>query len=141
MATQYFKRNLFLNLYREGEKIYHQFVSSCCLRERLKKKKKSLTLATYFLCLETPGLPACYPLRSKILQMQLKSLLPSFSLFAFPEVFSIILIYIFVYYHMSVLMQQIQDFKQYTKFCNWVSTITTRYNVYILIHVELVQLF
>ena len=34
MATQYFKRNLLLNLYRKGKKKYHQFVSSCCLRER-----------------------------------------------------------------------------------------------------------
>ena len=42
MATQYLKRNLFLNLYREGEKIYHYFVSSCHLRERLKKKKKKV---------------------------------------------------------------------------------------------------
>ena len=34
------------------------FVSSCHLRD----KKKCLTLAVYFLCLETPSLPACYPL-------------------------------------------------------------------------------
>ena len=32
MATQHFKRNLPLNLYREGKK-YHPFVSSCYLRE------------------------------------------------------------------------------------------------------------
>ena len=32
MATQYFKRNLSLNLYREGKK-YCLFVSSCRLRE------------------------------------------------------------------------------------------------------------
>ena len=32
MATQHFKRNLLLNLYREG-KTYHWFVSSCRLRE------------------------------------------------------------------------------------------------------------
>ena len=32
MATQRFKRNLLLNLYREGKK-YHQFVSSCHLSE------------------------------------------------------------------------------------------------------------
>ena len=31
MATQHVKRNLLLNLYREG-KTYHWFVSSCCLR-------------------------------------------------------------------------------------------------------------
>ena len=36
MAAQYFKRNLFLNLYREGEKIYHWFVSPFRLRERKK---------------------------------------------------------------------------------------------------------
>ena len=56
MTTQNFKRDLLLNLYREG-KNYPLFVSSCRLRER-----KCLTLAGYFLCLETPGLPACYPL-------------------------------------------------------------------------------
>ena len=38
-----------------------EFVSSCCLRERF-KKKKNLTLAAYFLHLETLGLPAYYPL-------------------------------------------------------------------------------
>ena len=58
MATQYFKRNLFLNLYREGGKKNVSLVSSCHLRER----KRCLTLAAYFLCLETPGLPTCYPL-------------------------------------------------------------------------------
>ena len=43
MATQNFKRNLLLILYKEG-------------------KKKNLTLAVYFLCLGDPTLPACYPL-------------------------------------------------------------------------------
>ena len=58
MVTQNFLRNL-LNLYQDGEKkMQHSFVSSGLLRER----KKRLTLAVYFLCLETPGLPACYPL-------------------------------------------------------------------------------
>ena len=33
MATQHFKRNLLLNLYREGRKKNLQFVSSCCSRE------------------------------------------------------------------------------------------------------------
>ena len=61
MATENFKRNLFLNLYREGEKN----VTPVCFFLPLKrdiKKKKSLTLAAYFLRLETPGLPAYYPL-------------------------------------------------------------------------------
>ena len=40
------------------------FVSFCCLRERL-KKKKCLTLAAFFLHLENPSLPACYPLTRK----------------------------------------------------------------------------
>ena len=55
MATQYFKRNL-LNLYREGKNIASLFPPGAQERE------KCLTLAGYFLCLETPGLPACYPL-------------------------------------------------------------------------------
>ena len=60
MATQKFLRNL-SNLYQDGEKkMQHSFVSSGLLRER----KKRLTLAVYFLCLETPGLPACYPLQA-----------------------------------------------------------------------------
>ena len=58
MATQNFKRNLFLNLYREGEKILTLVI---CFRLPLKReiKKKSLTLAAYFLPFETPGVPAC----------------------------------------------------------------------------------
>ena len=36
MATQNFKRNLFLNLYREGEKNLILVVSFCLLREREK---------------------------------------------------------------------------------------------------------
>ena len=60
MATQNFKINLLLNLlYREREKNL-TFVSSCHLRERY----KCLTLAAYFLHLETPGLPACDPPKS-----------------------------------------------------------------------------
>ena len=46
MATQNFKINLFLNLDREG-KIYNRSLSPP---------------AADFLHLETPGLPACYPL-------------------------------------------------------------------------------
>ena len=49
MATQNFKRNLPLILYREGKKVWHW---------------KHLTLAAYFLHLETPSLPACYPLNT-----------------------------------------------------------------------------
>ena len=58
MATQNFQRNLLLHLYQDGEKKPQPSLVSCLLRER----KKRLTLAVYFLCLETPGLPACYPL-------------------------------------------------------------------------------
>ena len=56
MATQHFKRNRLLNLYREG-KTYLWFASSCQF-----KREKCLALAASFLHLETPGLPACYPL-------------------------------------------------------------------------------
>ena len=59
-ATQNFKRNLFLNLYREGGKILTLVV---CFLLLLKRDKKCLTLAAYFLHLESPGLPACYPLK------------------------------------------------------------------------------
>ena len=61
-ATQHFKRNLLLNLYREGKK-YRQFISSCRLREI-----KMPGTYSYFLHFETPGLPACYPLNSKQLR-------------------------------------------------------------------------
>ena len=60
MTAQNFKRNLFLNSYREGEKT----LTLVCFLLMLKRDKKCLTLAVYFLCLETPGLPACYPLKS-----------------------------------------------------------------------------
>ena len=61
MATQNFKRNL-LNLYREGKKNLTLVV---CFLLPLKReiKKNPLTLAAYFLCLETPRLPACYSLK------------------------------------------------------------------------------
>ena len=36
------------------------------------KKKKCLTLAAYILCFETPGLPACYPLKLIIAKFRLK---------------------------------------------------------------------
>ena len=42
----------------KGEKI--TLVCFCLLLKR--ERKKCLTLAAYFLRLETPGLPACYPL-------------------------------------------------------------------------------
>ena len=60
MATQNFKRNLFLNLYREEEKKNLTLV--CFLLPLKREIKKCLMLAAYFLPLETPGLPACYPL-------------------------------------------------------------------------------
>ena len=53
MATQSFKRNLFLNLYRKGKKK----ITLVCFLLPL-KREKCLTLFH----LETPGLPACYPL-------------------------------------------------------------------------------
>ena len=56
MATQYFKRNLPLNLYREGKK-YCQFVSSCRLREI-----KMSNTCRLFPPFGDPWLPACYPL-------------------------------------------------------------------------------
>ena len=59
MATQNLKRNLFLNLYREGEK---NLTLVCFLLPLKREIKNSLTLAAYFLPLETPGLPACYTL-------------------------------------------------------------------------------
>ena len=57
MATQYFKKNLLLNLYREEKNIASLFPPASQERE------KCLTLAGYFLHLETPGLPFCYPFR------------------------------------------------------------------------------
>ena len=58
MATQNFKRNP-LNLYREGKNIATLFPPATWERE------KCLTLAGYFLRLETLGLPACYPLNQE----------------------------------------------------------------------------
>jgi len=57
MATQYFKRNLFLNLYRKGGK---NVTLVCFLLPLKRERKKCMTLAASFLHLETPGLPACY---------------------------------------------------------------------------------
>ena len=48
------------NLYREGEKKNLSLV--VCFLLPLEREKKRLTLAAYFLRLETPSLPACYPL-------------------------------------------------------------------------------
>ena len=57
MATQNFKRNLLLVLYREGKK---SDTCSLFLPAFWGRDKKRLTLEAYFLHLETPGLPACY---------------------------------------------------------------------------------
>ena len=54
-GNKYVKRNLVLNLYREG-KIYRQFVSSCRLREIKMSNTYSL-----FPPFGDPGFPACYP--------------------------------------------------------------------------------
>ena len=59
MATQNFKRNLLLNLYGEGEK---NQTLVCFLLPLKREIKKCLTFAACFLHMETPGLPACYPL-------------------------------------------------------------------------------
>ena len=61
-ATQNFKRNRLLNVYREGEG-----ANIFCFLLLLKRDIKYLTLAAYFLCLETLGLPACYPLKLMLL--------------------------------------------------------------------------
>ena len=58
MATQNFKRNLFKFAWRRGKKI-----TLVCFLLLLKRERKNVTLAASFLCLETPRLPACYPLR------------------------------------------------------------------------------
>ena len=60
MATQNFKRNLFLNLYRGGGK---KNITLVCFLLLLKREIKNVTLAAYFLRLETPDFPACYPLK------------------------------------------------------------------------------
>ena len=64
METQSFKRNLFLNLYREGEKN----VTLVCFflpREREREREREMSDAcSLFPLLETPGLPDCYPLTS-----------------------------------------------------------------------------
>ena len=65
MATQNFKRNLLLNLYREGEKN----LTVCLLLILNREIKKCLTLAAYVLRLETPDLPACYPLSTILILM------------------------------------------------------------------------
>ena len=59
MATQNFKRNFFFNLYGEWEKT---LTLVCFLLPLKRENKKCLTLAAYFLRLETPGFPARYPL-------------------------------------------------------------------------------
>ena len=61
MATQNFKRNLLLILYRKGKKNLTLVV--CFLLPLKREIKKCLTLAAYLIHLETPGLLACYPLK------------------------------------------------------------------------------
>ena len=57
-----FKRNLLFNLYGDGKKIWHlSFVSSCRLRER-----ENIWHLQPISCLETPRLPACYPLKMNV---------------------------------------------------------------------------
>ena len=63
MATQNFKRNLFLNFCREGEK---NLTLVCFLLPLKREEKKCLPLVAYFLRLKTPGLPACYPLKIQL---------------------------------------------------------------------------
>ena len=60
MATQNFKGNHLLISYREGKKHLTLVV---CFFLLLKREKKCLTLAAYFLRLGAPSLPACYPLK------------------------------------------------------------------------------
>ena len=59
MATQNFKKPLFKFVYRRGKNIT---LVVCFLLPLKRKIKKCLTLAAYFLLLDTSGLPACYPL-------------------------------------------------------------------------------
>ena len=58
IATHNFKRNLFLNSYIEREKN----LTLICFLLPLKRERKKMSekIAAYFLCLVTPGLPACY---------------------------------------------------------------------------------
>ena len=84
MATQNFKGNIFLNLYTKEEKFNTCLFPpvTCLFPPVTERGKKYLTLARYFLCLETPGLPACYPLivtfinyfKAEVLHMKNKSI-------------------------------------------------------------------
>ena len=76
MATQNFQRNLLLVLYREGEKSLTRV--ACFLLPLKREITKSLMLAAYFLHLEIPSLPACYPVNTTLMaesKTKLKSLL------------------------------------------------------------------
>ena len=57
-AAENFKRDLFLNLYREGGE---NLTFVCLLLPPKREIKNCLTLAVYFLRLETPGLPSFLP--------------------------------------------------------------------------------
>jgi len=65
MATQNFKRNILLILYREGEKKKKKTCLTVCFLLPLKREKTTLIIAVYFLHLGTPSLPACYPLNGE----------------------------------------------------------------------------
>ena len=63
MATQNFKRNLLLNLCREGKK-YDTFVSSCCLREREKNVRHLHPIPSVWRPLAFPPVTLSGPLGS-----------------------------------------------------------------------------
>ena len=70
MATQTFKINLLLILYREGKKKKNLTLVVCFLLLLKRKVKTSLTLAAYFLCLEALGLCRLCPNRLFLLGHQ-----------------------------------------------------------------------
>ena len=58
--TEFSEKHPFKFVSRRGKNV--TLVCFLWLLER--ERKKRLTLAAYSFCLETPGLPACYPLRA-----------------------------------------------------------------------------